>query len=180
MGEGCRVRAYAALRHLDVKAAARHALEEADAAAQLGLNTSVYPVPEMTGTANFACGIAWGIKTGLLSRTYLPVVEKAWEWLPAVALQPCACVSFCQPGGSHPEGMVNWYAGASACWDNSVTRVCANTLNSCEGKFLLERVSRFSAAAGRAAQCAHTIMRVVLRARANECTDTCDTVIPTQ
>ena len=80
------------------------------------LNATGYTVPETTGTANFAYGIAYGINAKLLpSKPYLVVVQKAWRWLSTVALQPSGYVSFCQPGGSHPVNMVNRYNGRSAC-----------------------------------------------------------------
>lgn len=109
------------------------------------LNATGYTVPETTGTANFAYGIAYGINAKLLPpKPYLAVVEKAWRWLSTVALQPSGYVSFCQPGGSHPVRMVNRYNGTAACWGNGV---CANTSNFCVGQFLLaaSQVSRLSA-----------------------------------
>lgn len=38
--------------------------------------------PETTSTALFTCGLAWGIRNGLLSeKAYLPVVAKSWQAL---------------------------------------------------------------------------------------------------
>eukprot|EP01052_Picozoa_sp_SAG31_P024500 SAG31_NODE_2089_length_6472_cov_4.907893_4_plen_590_part_00 len=110
------------------------------------LNASGFPVPETTGTANFAYGLAYGINSGLLSASrYRAVVEKAWHWLSQVALRPDGTVNFCQPGGSHPVTMLNRWRGSEACWSNGV---CANTSNFCTGQFLLAaaQVARLVAA----------------------------------
>ncbi len=56
-----------------------------------------YPGPEMTGTALFLYGIAWGIQQGLLSGdTYIPVCDKAWG-----ALKSCL----------HHDGFLGWNQG---------------------------------------------------------------------
>lgn len=58
------------------------------------------PGPETSGTAFFTYGILWGINNGLLSESeYLPVVEKAWNYLTTVALQPDGKVGYVQPIG---------------------------------------------------------------------------------
>ena len=45
------------------------------------------PGPETSGTAFFAYGMLWGVNHGLLDRaTYVPVIEKAWNYLTTVAL----------------------------------------------------------------------------------------------
>ena len=44
------------------------------------LDPDSYPNPEISGTAFFTYGIAWGIENGLLDRKrYLPVVTKSWQ-----------------------------------------------------------------------------------------------------
>lgn len=44
------------------------------------LDPDAYPNPEISGTAFFTYGIAWGIENGLLDRKkYLPVVTKSWQ-----------------------------------------------------------------------------------------------------
>lgn len=85
------------------------------------LNASGFPDPETTGTANFVYGMAWGVRTGLLdSATFLPVIDKGWNWLSATAIQPNGLVGYCQPVGASPA---------------SITP--AMTSNFCVGQFLL-------------------------------------------
>jgi rhamnogalacturonyl hydrolase YesR len=56
-----------------------------------------YPTPEMTGTALFLYGMAWGIQQGLLkAEKYRPACDKAWQ-----ALQSCL----------HPDGFLGWNQG---------------------------------------------------------------------
>lgn len=58
------------------------------------------PGPETSGTAFFTYGLQWGINNGFLdSKTYQPVVEKAWKYLSTVALQPDGKVGYVQPIG---------------------------------------------------------------------------------
>ena len=46
------------------------------------LDPGSYPNPEMSGTAFFTYGLAWGIHHGLLDRQkYLPIVVKSWQGL---------------------------------------------------------------------------------------------------
>ena len=43
------------------------------------LDQSAYPLPEISGSAFFTYGLAWGVNEGILDRAkYQPVVEKAW------------------------------------------------------------------------------------------------------
>jgi rhamnogalacturonyl hydrolase YesR len=96
------------------------------------LNVSGYPLPETTGTASFAYGLAWGVNAGLLpASTYLPTVTKAWAWLSTVALHADGLVGNCQPGGGSPENNFN----------------ASSTSNFCVGQFLLaaSQVSRLAA-----------------------------------
>ena len=56
-----------------------------------------YPTPEMTGTALFLYGMAWGIQQGLLKEnTYRPACDKAWQAL-------ASCV--------HSDGFLGWNQG---------------------------------------------------------------------
>jgi rhamnogalacturonyl hydrolase YesR len=56
-----------------------------------------YPTPEMTGTALFLYGMAWGIQQGLLKvKTYRPACDKAWQAL-------ASCV--------HNDGFLGWNQG---------------------------------------------------------------------
>jgi len=56
-----------------------------------------YPHPEMTGTALFLYGMAWGIQQGFLKADeYRPACDKAWQ-----ALQSCL----------HKDGFLGWNQG---------------------------------------------------------------------
>ena len=56
-----------------------------------------YPAPEMTGTALFLYGMAWGIQQGLLKeKVYRPACDKAWS-----ALKSCL----------HKDGFLGWNQG---------------------------------------------------------------------
>lgn len=56
-----------------------------------------FPTPEMTGTALFLYGMAWGIQQGLLkAKTYRPACDKAWQAL-------ASCV--------HNDGFLGWNQG---------------------------------------------------------------------
>lgn len=56
-----------------------------------------YPTPEMTGTALFLYGMAWGIQQGLLKeKVYRPACDKAWS-----ALKSCL----------HKDGFLGWNQG---------------------------------------------------------------------
>lgn len=58
------------------------------------------PGPETSGTAFFTYGLLWGINNGYLSRDdYEDVVDKAWQYLAQVALQPDGKVGYVQPIG---------------------------------------------------------------------------------
>jgi rhamnogalacturonyl hydrolase YesR len=58
------------------------------------------PGSETSGTAFFTYGILWGINNGLLDpKTYYPTVEKSWNYLTTVALQPDGKVGYVQPIG---------------------------------------------------------------------------------
>lgn len=58
------------------------------------------PGPETSGTAFFTYGFLWGMNNGYLDKAaYAPVVEKAWNYLTTVALQPDGRVGYVQPIG---------------------------------------------------------------------------------
>jgi hypothetical protein len=62
------------------------------------------PGPETSGTAFFTYGMLWGVNHGLLDRaTYEPVINKAWNYLAEIALQPDGSVGFVQPIGEKPD-----------------------------------------------------------------------------
>ena len=58
------------------------------------------PGPETSGTAFFTYGFLWGINNGYLDEaTYLPVVQKSWNYLKTKALQKSGKVGYVQPIG---------------------------------------------------------------------------------
>ncbi len=59
---------------------------------------------ELTGTAFFAYGMAWGIRQGLLPRAdYLPVVARAWRGLAGLAVRPDGSLGYVQGTGKQPS-----------------------------------------------------------------------------
>ena len=86
------------------------------------LDASSFPSPEMTGTASFVYGMAFGINHGLLDRaTYLPPVNAAWKFMSTTALQESGLFGYCQPVGGSPQNNVN----------------ASSTSDFCVGQFLL-------------------------------------------
>lgn len=60
--------------------------------------------PEMTGTALFVGGMAWGVREGLLdAETYMPAIEKGWESMAKAVHQDTGFVGYLQGTGSKPE-----------------------------------------------------------------------------
>jgi len=60
--------------------------------------------PELTGTALFTYGMAWGINNGIISRKkYLPLVLKAWNAMVAKSLHPDGFLGFVQGTGKEPK-----------------------------------------------------------------------------
>ena len=58
------------------------------------------PGPESSGTSLFTFAIFYGINNGYLSaKKYLPVAERAWNYLATTALQPDGTVGYMQPIG---------------------------------------------------------------------------------
>ena len=59
---------------------------------------------EVTGTALFVYGMAWGINEGVISKkTYLPVVMKAWNALVTESVHPNGFLGFVQGTGKEPK-----------------------------------------------------------------------------
>lgn len=64
------------------------------------LDNSKAPGYETSGTAFFTYGYLWGINNGYLDQaTFLPVAEKGWNYLSAIALQPDGKIGYVQPIG---------------------------------------------------------------------------------
>ncbi|MFV0521154.1 MAG: glycoside hydrolase family 88 protein [Mangrovibacterium sp.] len=64
------------------------------------LDSEQAPGPETSGTAFFAYGFLWGINNGILDKsTYIPVVDKAWNYLTKIALQQDGHLGYVQPIG---------------------------------------------------------------------------------
>lgn len=58
------------------------------------------PGPETSGTAFFTYGLLWGVNNGYLDEaTYMPCIEKAWNYLSKTALQKDGTVGYVQPIG---------------------------------------------------------------------------------
>jgi rhamnogalacturonyl hydrolase YesR len=58
------------------------------------------PGPETSGTAFFTYGLLWGVNNGFLDEdTYLPVVQKSWQYLTKTALQADGKIGYVQPIG---------------------------------------------------------------------------------
>ena len=67
------------------------------------LEAETFPTPEATGSACFTRGLAFGVNAGLLdASTYIPAVNKAWDFLSRTALQPSGRVGYCQHAGGVP------------------------------------------------------------------------------
>jgi rhamnogalacturonyl hydrolase YesR len=59
---------------------------------------------ELTGTAFFTYGIAWGIREGWLEKkTYWPVVARAWEGMVRESLHPNGVLGYVQGTGKEPK-----------------------------------------------------------------------------
>jgi unsaturated rhamnogalacturonyl hydrolase len=60
--------------------------------------------PETSGTALFAFGLAYGIRTGIIDRaTYLPVVARAWNGMVATSVHADGFLGYVQDVGYAPE-----------------------------------------------------------------------------
>ena len=59
---------------------------------------------EVTGTALFVYGMAWGINNGILKRDeYLPVVAKAWNAMAKEAVHKNGFLGYVQGTGKEPK-----------------------------------------------------------------------------
>ena len=59
---------------------------------------------EVTGTALFVYGMAWGINEGLISKKeYQPVIDKAWNALVTESLHPDGFLGYVQGTGKEPK-----------------------------------------------------------------------------
>lgn len=69
------------------------------------LDPASYPNPEMSATAFFVYGLAWGINNGYLDKaTYLPAVVKGWKSMVTSVWQD-GKVGFIQPIGADPKSV---------------------------------------------------------------------------
>ena len=67
------------------------------------LDPTSYPSPEMSATAFFVYGMAWGVNNGYLDKaTYLPAIEKGWKSM-VTSVWPDGKVGYIQPIGSDPK-----------------------------------------------------------------------------
>ena len=67
------------------------------------LDPDSYPNPEMSSTAFFVYGLAWGINNGILDKeTYFPAVEKGWKAM-IDAVWPDGKFGWVQPIGENPK-----------------------------------------------------------------------------
>jgi unsaturated rhamnogalacturonyl hydrolase len=59
---------------------------------------------ELTGTALFAYGMAWGVNNGILNKkTYQPIITKAWNAMTKDCLHPDGMLGFVQGTGKEPK-----------------------------------------------------------------------------
>ena len=69
------------------------------------LDPASYPNPEMSATAFFVYGLAWGVNNGYLDRTtYLPAIIKGWKSM-VTSVWPDGKVGFIQPIGADPKSV---------------------------------------------------------------------------
>jgi rhamnogalacturonyl hydrolase YesR len=69
------------------------------------LDPASYPNPEMSATAFFVYGMAWGINNGYLDKAiYLPAVVKGWKSM-VTSVWPDGKVGFIQPIGADPKSV---------------------------------------------------------------------------
>jgi rhamnogalacturonyl hydrolase YesR len=62
------------------------------------------PGYETSGTAFFTYGLLWGVNNSVLDKkTYSPVIEKGWQYLTTIALQPDGTVGWVQPIGARAD-----------------------------------------------------------------------------
>jgi rhamnogalacturonyl hydrolase YesR len=67
------------------------------------LDPESYPNPEMSASAFFVYGMAWGVNNGYLDKsTYLPAIVKGWKSM-VTSVWPDGKVGFIQPIGADPK-----------------------------------------------------------------------------
>jgi rhamnogalacturonyl hydrolase YesR len=63
-----------------------------------------YGGPELTGTALFVYGMAWGVRTGLLDEArYGPAIIDAWQGMLTVSVNPSGFLGYVQSTGEDPS-----------------------------------------------------------------------------
>jgi unsaturated rhamnogalacturonyl hydrolase len=80
-------------------------LQRADGFWNVSLHDSThFGGKELTGTALFTYGMAWGINNGILPRrTYLPIVVRAWNAMTKDCVRPDGSLGFVQGTGKQPS-----------------------------------------------------------------------------
>jgi unsaturated rhamnogalacturonyl hydrolase len=69
------------------------------------LDPESYPNPEMSATAFFVFGLAWGVNNGYLDKeTYLPAIVKGWKSM-VTSVWPDGKVGYIQPIGADPKAV---------------------------------------------------------------------------
>lgn len=69
------------------------------------LDPASYPSPEMSATAFYVFGLAWGVNNGYLDKeTYLPAIVKGWKSM-VTSVWPDGKVGFIQPIGADPKAV---------------------------------------------------------------------------
>jgi rhamnogalacturonyl hydrolase YesR len=69
------------------------------------LDPASYPNPEMSATAFYVYGMAWGVNNGYLDEaTYIPAIEKGWKSMVS-SVWPDGKVGFIQPIGADPKSV---------------------------------------------------------------------------
>ncbi len=69
------------------------------------LDPASYPNPEMSATAFFVFGMAWGVNNGYLEKEkYLPAIVKGWKSM-VTSVWPDGKVGFIQPIGADPKAV---------------------------------------------------------------------------
>jgi rhamnogalacturonyl hydrolase YesR len=70
---------------------------------------------ETSGTAFFTYGFLWGMNAGILDKdVYSSVVNKSWNYLTTIALQPDGTVGYVQPIGERADQHKNVDAQTTA------------------------------------------------------------------
>jgi rhamnogalacturonyl hydrolase YesR len=71
------------------------------------LDPGSYPVPEMSATAFFVFGMAWGVDNGYLDKSvFLPAVMKGWKIM-VQSVWPDGKVGYIQPIGADPRAVTS-------------------------------------------------------------------------